>query len=486
MLQGNTILEFAREKKINNRIKREVVNRIEKHNAITPYVQNAITKGNFNMSIPNSSIMPLSQWFDGCVLTSGTNDASLGMIAHNSDIVACAGNTADAGSTDTRRGNANTSETADITGGRRFVWDWGTDRGNGLIQSIGLTRSALAISEISQTALPSSNPINAILASHTGGNTSIGNLTIIDYEKSVGYLVSYNNGIVVTEYPLSTKAIKLLGSPYLKTIGYDGNVVSTTHNIPNSTISNPSPNIGNSSISYTGSHIHWITWSGATLKDYVINTSTWELDSSYGTGGVITRTFTGVTFSNIRYNGTYNWNYRKDICPIIGDYVWCVGTVNNVLKMLKCNLLGSSATEIFEYDNLFNTILGINDGQYVNGCAFVLPNGDFIKTPSANSNDSTVWGTALYYHNDKFYLTKANFDYAGSGSYNTYGMCGINANSYGTILDGSYQGNNASAMAHLGFVHGFISTCNNLEEAVTKSADLTMKLTYEITEVASA
>lgn len=480
MLQGNTILELAREKKINNRIKREVVNRIEKHNAITPYVQNAITKGNFNMSMPNSSIMPLSQWFDGCVLTSGTNDASLGMIAHTSDIVACAGNTADAGSTDTRRGNANTSETADITGGRRFVWDWSTDRGNGIIASVGLTRSALAISEISETALPSGNPINAILASHTGVATSVGALTIIDWEKSVGYLVSYNNGIVVTEFPLSTKAIKLLGSPYLKQIGYDGNVISTTHNIPNSTISNPSPNIGNSSISYTGSHIHWITWSGATLKDYVIDTTTWELDSDYGTGGVITRTFTGVTFSNIRYNGTYNWNYHKDICPIIGDYVWMVGTVNNVLKMLKCNLLGSAATEIFEYDNLYNTVLGISNGEIINGCSVVLPNGDFIKTPSTGGD--SIYGSALYYHNDKFYLTKSSFEFVNPSAYNTYGMCGIHSNSYGTILDGSMQ-QNSSAMAHLGFIHGFVSTVNNLDEAVTKSADLTMKLTYEITEV---
>ena len=28
----------------------------------------------------------------------------------------------------------------------------------------------------------------------------------------------------------------------------------------------------------------------------------------------------------------------------------------------------------------------------------------------------------------------------------------------------------------------YVSTVNNLDEAVTKSADLTMKLTYEITE----
>lgn len=483
MLHGNTILELAREKKINNRIKREVVNRIEKHNAITPYVQNAITKGNFNMSIPNSSIMPLSQWFDGCMLTSAPNEPTLGMIAHNSDVVACAGNSSNSGSTDIRRGALNTTETADITGGRRFVWDWSTDRGNGIIASVGLTRSALAIAELSQTVAPSANPINPILATiTTGGLNSIANITIIDWEKSVGYLVSYNNGIVVTEYPLSTKAIKLFGSPYLKQVGYDGNIISTTHNIPNSTISNPSPDIGNSSISYTGSHIHWIIWSGATIKDYVINTTTWELDSSYGTGGVITRTFTGVTFANIRYYYQYNQHYKKDICPIIGNYVWCVGTVGGVIKMLKCNLLGSAATEIFEYDNLFNTILGMSDASYCNGVSVVLPNGDFIKT-SATHNGETGDSSALYYHNDKFYLARFNPDTDDSG-YNSYRGIGINANSYGTMLNTGYN-TNGGAIVQFGFIHAFISTCNNLDAAVTKSADLTMKLVYDITETSN-
>lgn len=472
MLQGKTKLSLYR-----NGIE---VKRLQKHNAITPYAQGAIKQGNFNMAIPNSSIMPLSQWFNGCVLTDSVNNALLGMIAGNSDITACAGNTADSGATDTRRGAFNTSESGDITGGRRFVWDWGTDRGNGSIASVCLTRAELAITEISKTALPTSNPFNPVLVTKTdGGANSIADLTIIDYEKGVGYLVYYDSGIVVKEYPLSTKTIKLIGSPFMKQVGYDGSVVSTTHNIADSTMTTPAPNIGNSSISYTGSHIHWLIWNGATLKDYVINTTTWALDSDYGTGGIITRTFTGVTFSNIRYNGSYNTNYKKDIAPIIGEYAWLVGSVGGVVKMLKCNLLGSAPTEIFEYDNLYKTVLGINDGTLCNGVAVVLPNGDFIKT-SATHNGETGDDSVLYYHNDEFYLAKFNPD-TGDGGYNSYRSIGMNANSYGTILSTGYN-TNGGPIVQFGFVHGFVSTVNNLDEAVTKSADLTMKLTYEITE----
>lgn len=472
MLYGNTRLSLYR--------KGKEVKRIQKHNAITPFVQSAIREGNFNMAIPNSAIMPLTKWFDGCVLTDGANTPSVGMIAGTSNIVACAGNTPDSGSTDSRRGAFNTSESGDITGGRRFVWDWGTDRGNGSILSVGLTRSALALSEISKTGVPTANPINSVIVTDSGGGAdSIGNLTIIDYEKSVGYLVTYSSGIVVTEYPLSTKTLKLLGTPFRKNIGYDGSPVATAHTIPDSTVT-PTPNVGNTSVSYTGNHIHFIVWSGSTLKDYVVNTTSWELDTSYGTGGVITRTYSDVTFSNVRYNGSYNYHFHKDICPIIGDYVWCVGTVGGVPKMLKCNLLGITPTEVIEYDNLYKTVLGINDGQYINGCSVVLPNGDFIKTPSSASGE-TPWNSVLYYHNDEFYLAKSDFNFVDPSAYNTYGMCGINANSYGTIVDGSMK-QNSSAMAHLGFIHGFVSTVNNLDEAVTKSADLTMKLTYEITE----
>lgn len=470
-LQGKTRLSLFRDG--------VEVKRIEKHNAITPFIQGAIKEGNFNMAIPNSAIMPLTQWFDGCVLTDGENDPLVGMINHGSTITACAGNTADSGSTDTRRGAANTFETQDITGGRRFVWDWSTDRGNGLISSVCLTRSALAISEISESAAPSANPINPIIATvTTGGVNSIANITIIDYEKSVGYRVTYNNGIVVTEYPLCTKVLNLFGSPFLKTTGYDGSVISTTHAIPSSTISSPVPDVGNSSISYTGSHIHWITWNGDTIKDYVVNTSTWELDSTYGTGGIITRTFTGVTFSNIRYNGVYDPDYKKDVCPIMGNYVWMTGTVNNVLKVLKCNLLGSAPTEIFEYDNLYKTVLGINDGTLCNGVAVVLPNGDFIKTASTHSGE-TGDDSVLYYHNDKFYLAKFNPD-TGDAGYNAYRGVGINANSYGTILNTGYN-TNAGAIVQFGFIHGFVSTVNNIE-AVTKTANLSMKLVYEITQ----
>ena len=495
-LYGNTILELAREKKINNRIRREVVKRIEKHNAITPWVQNVIRQGNFNMSIPNSVIMPMAQWFNGCVLTSETNDATLGMIASNSNITACAGSSTDSGSTDNRRGAFNSVESGDITNGRRFIWDWPTDRGNGSIASVCLTRGELALSEYFTDRFPSSTflPINSIVseAGTTNGASTrqytFSLLTIIDYEKEVGYSVTYSNGgIVVTEYPLSTKAIKLLDSPFLVRAGYDGSIVKTVHNIANTTISSPTPAVTNTSVSYTGTHIHWVTWSGSTIKDYVINTTTWELDSSYGTGGVITRTFSGVTFMDIRNKGYNQVAYAKDIYPIIGNYIWMWGTVSSVPKILKCNLLGSSATEIFEYANPYYTVGSIvSDMGYYNGPCVYLPNGDFYKMVSHVDYGQTTSGGynynyCLYHHNNKIYLCKQK-SIASTYFGNTNAQISLNANAYGTVLGGCGRYYNTGARSSVELFHPYVSTVNNLDETVIKSADLTMKLQYDITE----
>ena len=77
MLQGKAILELAREKKVNNRIRREVVKRVEQKNDITALVDGIINEGNFFNAISNSKILPVKQWFEGCLLTDIVNDKDI-------------------------------------------------------------------------------------------------------------------------------------------------------------------------------------------------------------------------------------------------------------------------------------------------------------------------------------------------------------------------------------------------------------------------
>ena len=469
-LQGNTILELAREKKVNNRIKREVVKRIEKHNAITPWGQNVVTKGNIGMLIPSNKIMPIKQWFEGCLLTDNPNDASLSMIAGNSNVTAQAGNDAYSG-TYQKRGSFNASESGIISSpnsnyeGFRFVWDWLTNQGNGRIASIGLTKHQFGIAEISDGDITATGTgiDDTLFDSGDVANLLTGRMTIVDWEKEIGYFVSYSNGVItVEEYLLSTKQMHFMYR-FPATMPQ----LLATHTITQ-TVADYARN--NVSISYTGNAIHFITWNGGTINDYEISTSTWEVTSR-------TRTFSGVTFSTYLV-GYYNDYLQKDVCPIVGDYVFMLGVTNSVLKMFKCNLLGSSEAEIFEYE-LPSGIMTFEQGN-INGVSALLPNGDIYKFSSrygAGENEP-----CLYFHNDKFYVarcTKFGRSQWGNGN----NEVSLNANAYGDLLGLSCQGNSTRYMLKTMFP--YVSTVNNLDSAVIKSADLTMKLTYEITEIAS-
>ena len=61
MLKGRVRLDLKRG--------REVIAREEGENTITPWFSTAINKGNWNYLMNNSKILPLDQWFAGCLLT---------------------------------------------------------------------------------------------------------------------------------------------------------------------------------------------------------------------------------------------------------------------------------------------------------------------------------------------------------------------------------------------------------------------------------
>jgi hypothetical protein len=106
-----------------------------------------------------------------------------------------------------------------------------------------------------------------------------------------------------------------------------------------------------------------------------------------------------------------------------------------------------------------------------------LPNGDWYKI----GNGGTAVNYGIYRHNNQFYLVQnpLNSRYVNQISLHHTGFGGI-------IRIGSTNSKN-NASVWLDTAYPFVSTVANLDsaEAITKSADLTMKLQYEITEVAS-
>jgi hypothetical protein len=81
----------------------------------------------------------------------------------------------------------------------------------------------------------------------------------------------------------------------------------------------------------------------------------------------------------------------------------------------------------------------------------------------------------VYQHNGRFYRVYAH-RFGGAADAGGYAM---NVTGKGSVI-ASYHASETSSIQLCTFFP-YVSTVNNLEEAVTKSADLTMKLTYEIT-----
>lgn len=434
------------------------VNRLEKHNAITGWIGKAMSRGNFNFLMDRSKALPIKKWYEGCLLTDTTNNASSLMIASGANITAQAGNNAYSG-TNQRRGSFNGTEAGEITGGYRFVWDWATNQGNGTIASIALTRHRMAVAEYYSNAVPENDGV-AVERMNSGNAITIdyatlGQCSIIDYAKNRGYAIGYSSGtITVNEYELNSDQYHLL-VPNL------GARLIATHTISQTV---QQYTFERASLSYTGDYIHLLTHTsnGNKLYDYAIKLSDWTCTETE-------HTYTNVSFLN--QNSNYRALLRKDVMPIINGYVWAYS--NSGQKIVKCSL--SNDADVTAYDNPLYTAGGLT-GEGINGASVLLPNGDWYKFVAYNESAGTIQ-SCLYCHNGNFYMAKHN-----NLSSRYQSDIAANANEQGTVLMlGSTS--MGEAVVSLDTIFPYVSTVLNLDEAVVKTADLTMKLTYEITEV---
>ena len=455
MLHGHARLELAREKKVGNRIKREVVKVIEHDNTITPYTGDVLNDGNFHYQIQPSKLMPISQFFDGCLLTDKANVASLSMIAGDSEVTAMAGKD-DSGYSglNDKRGTYNHIESGVITGGIRQVWDWGTSYGNGPIASVCLTRSVLGEVEMhdDDTSFESATAYFDELMNSSFSAPNMSGVNIFNNSGRYAYRVYYEDSkIKIQEYDINNELLIVRGG-VLEPVA-----IGSSHVI-NESLTDATE----ASVSYTGTELHVSETSGGTMKIITIDLSDW----SYTTAS--------YTFENISFIPSYTPHPEiylpKDVHVIIGNYVYTMATVGGVVKFVKCNL--TNVADVMEYT--VPSAIQTEITNEWNGVSVLLPNGDILKSPYRN-----VPVPSLYFHNGKVnaVYTSLNSIYTHSGSY----MSGINVIKGGLVAlrqGWTMQNCHCGVLA----VHPYVSTVNNLDEAVMKTASLTMKLTYDLTE----
>lgn len=445
MLQGKLKLELLR----NN----QVVKRIEKKNTITPWFSNAIKYGNMNFIMSPQKILPLKQWFAGCLLTDKDNDPALSMIAQDSTVIAQGSSNAYTGN-NIRRGSFNTNESGNVTGGYRFVWDWNTAQGNGEIKSVCLTRASIGATDItSNFSAPDAQCIEYLSPRTITGTSIPGYISVVDYAKERAYSIYYESETIkIKEYYLNTYRYHLTG-------GFcDAINLITTHEIPQA-IASWSGNY--TSVSYTGDYfyIFRVYDNAGTMDEYKISKADWSCVKTV-------HTYTGAHFRNHNGAGGY---LVKDIIPVIDGYAWAYSYKNT--KIYKLNLANDA--DIVEY---VNPIASVTDHIDYNGPAVLLPNGDWYKFNSRFADSEPC----VYHHNDTFYRAAGNVI---SGSNWGEGVPSIHANQFGTCIttatsDDATNGQNWLLSA----LYPCVSTVANLDSKVTKTNDLSMKLTYTIAE----
>lgn len=479
ILHGHAKLELLR--------KGKVIKRIENNNTITPFVANAITKGDFNGVMDRKKILPIVQnWFGGCILTDAPNpnndDISgfFGMIGQNTNIIAMAGNDSYSG-INHRRGSADftSGATGPIENGYRFVFRWSENQGNGHIESVCLTRPNLGKVHFLESGNFDYEDDQTLPKTYANDQLSDGTflisdavmkLTIIDYENEIGYKVWYEGDnssgeIKIEEYALNTWRQHITGSSCdIRNMIGSTHVISVSGGVKNYSLSN-------SAVVYTGTgnnrEIHLITYTyssnKAVLNDYVINPLDYSsLKTTYS------RQYSGVEFKD--YSATFAsyttitkdgfWIEYENNTP----YLYGVAEVSNVDKIVKCNLTNDA--------DVSEVIASPYSVDY-QAPWIGLPNGDRFKA-SRNSTE------ALYWHNNKWYKTNLQ-DYHVQGNL----LQGIHGGSvYGTNIL-KYDANRPQDVFKIASLDAFfpwVSTVNNLQTSVDKNITMTMNLVYEITE----
>jgi len=435
----------------------KIVDEVVKKNNITGYDDGVLNEGNFDLMIDPDKLLPIvDAFYGGVILTDKANDPTLKMIAGDTNITAQASNDAYTG-TNLKRGSFNSNESGKLANGWRKVFDFGTSVGNGTIASVCLCRPRFGTVVLGTDSIPSEGLANEVL--HETNYSSLmaeafQDLSIVDYDKEVGYKIGYSSGIItVTEYPVNTKSFLLSGGIF--DVAGDG----VAHEIEQ-TVKYFS-NTSTASVSYTGNTIHLITFveNSGTVVDYAIDTTNWSCTATE-------HSYSGVNLQRIAiYSASVNTILRKDVMPIINGYMYAVSYDGT--KMYKMNL--SNDADVTAYD-----IPATAMSYEQNGASVILPNGDFYKFPT---NAPSEYYNCLYFHNNTFYRTRFHNKYVFNN--------GLNANSfnntgYGTILGIGTSNSYGRPFVRLDALFPYVSTVANLDSPRVKTPDLNAKVIYDL------
>ena len=446
MLKGNTKIELTNI----HTGKKEI---IEKHNTFTNAISKLLeyytaTSTSIYYSSSSHPFLPLSTvGLSGIYLSSEILDEKTTIVEPRT-IVGYAGYKVDT-SGSKYIGSLNSNESKKLDNGYQYVWDFGTDRANGIISAVGLTRGTFTAKN--NTCFP----YNIVSYVQTG--EYIRNLPWVGQcidctefgQKFMFATLTTPTTVKFTQIQITHGIVTLNDTPIYKIIKEE-------------TVTIPDLNITLVNY-YYDSTCCYISFDVANKFYYLItpykyirfNANTLNYDASFGVKSMPSNLLKNE--SSVGYAGVINgYMYRYKEYDI---YRWKVDSPESNSKYLDLSSDNYvSLNSVGNYFISYNRLLDPEEKKVytINNDYDNISSNPELKYPVASSDNTNIFLGA--YHE---------------------GVGKDNLNSFRGYI--SAQNDNYSPKCGTRY-YPYFATINNLEEPVTKTSDKTMKITYTVTE----
>lgn len=442
MFKGHTIIELTNvssgEKK-----------RIESDNMFTNALTSHINES--GIVIGGSSIyanfLPLREnAIKGILLFPDTLEESADNIYPKTAFMAHAGNDTGVGS-DIHKGAYNETESGPITNGYKYVWDFTTSQGNGVIACLGLTNHSFGNDVMKTDASTFVTGVNGFGSGVDDAQFPSGRNDYVNHVPRGCFIKKEKDHSIFAcglGTPSNNNTVAAIGIFNIK-VALDEIHLDTTGSLQWTKIKqfNFTASDGNNGVMFLHNGFVYMAYSD-TSNLYLCKINLETEAAEKNTVPIPTGSY---------YVGLSNSFYKN-------GYFYFLRTVNGVHCLTKLNLANYA-----DMTNVFESATGKDNIQYMN-C---------VKT-------ARISGIGILFEDDTMYYDRSTIGSL-DGDYTTYSKEIITKGFYGLgFYSYSQWGNTPYVGAWQTAYAGYLATINNLPSPVTKTADQTMKITYSVTE----
>lgn len=446
-MEGYTRLDLLRDGK--------VVHRVEKHNAITPAVANLFKTECIGRNAGLYKPYNLNDYFGGCFLVDNTIDTSNGIPSYLPESV---GVTAHAGqqlstAENTKRGTPNTIESGIVANnGYKFVWDWKTSEGNGSISAVCLTHKTNGFNGIgTNESLEAANLTSqADSRNFIPSEIPFGDAILLKPETNTYLQIHFDYTAKKFTFTERVRSI-------LATRMNDDSILS--EHMVTTTIAFPAGQWNTRSISVDGDFLYFVMVSGTRVSYCKVNLTDYTAEDQ-----TITLSFTPYS-QTVQYD-TLNW----DRYPVWNGWMYFFDATGLTCKKVQL----SNIANVVELENPDRIATSGGNNVMVQG--WIKSGAAMYCLRNTSENNTGVNQISFMVQNDAI-LRAPNGTQMQPG--NNRNSLRVNQNINGIFCSVGAPNNN-NVIQYV--APNLITTVNNLDSPVIKTPDLTMKLTYTISE----